>query len=450
MNGRLSTYVAGTLLVLAHAAPIAAQQTNVLSLERAIEVGLQRTPDAMRAEAAVLRSTVERYRGVNRLLPNVQLSTGLNQVETLQRTATDPVTGGIIVLPDTLVESRQRFGNQALLSASWTVFEGGRGIADASAARWRGTAAEQSAEGIRNRVAAEITLAYLDALEASALVEVRRAEVERARELTRTAEGRFDVGEVSEIDVLQARLQENDAEISLLEAEERAETAALTLLERTGLPADRRWALVAPAALDVDLDPGRIRDLALRESPLVREAEARHAAARQDARARRLDLVPTLSLNAQWARSEVGITREAFSAAPRNTQAYYQIGLSWSPLNALGARQEARAAQLNAQADLTASSRGLELALESGLDRLVRARALRERSRLNLALAERQRAQAEERYRLGIAPMVERLTAGTLWAEAALQEITARYAPLRVIAEIERDTGAPLRSLVSS
>jgi len=426
-----------------------AQNAELLTLEEAIEIGLERSPDAMRAEAERLRGSVERRQSLSRLLPTVQLFSGLDQVQTLQRTATDPVTGGVIVLPDTLIDLRQRYGNVTQLQTSWRVFEGGRGLATAAAARSRGVAADEGAHVIRTRVAADITLAFLDALEANAVVEVREAEVERAQELRRTAEGRFSVGEVPEIDVLQARLEESDAEISLLEAEERAEIARLTLLEHTGLPSDRPWELVAPTERDVELDGARIRELAVARSPVIAEIEARRAAAGREARAQRLAFIPEVSLGASWVRSGSGITRDALTTTPRNTQAYYQLGLSWSPLGAMGTRHEARATELRADADLITATRRLEHALESGIDRLERARTLRERSVLNLELAERQREQAEERYRLGVAPIVERLTASTLWAEAALQAIVARYAPLRSLAELEHATGTPLRSLLT-
>ena len=100
---------------------------------------------------------------------------------------------------------------------------------------------------------------------------------------------------------------------------------------------------------------------------------------------------------------------------------------------------------LEARADAAAAGRALEREVAVGLERWMLASALRERARLNLELAERQREQAEERYRVGVATLSERLNAAVLWAEAARQDVVARHAPLRAVAGLERSTGVALR-----
>jgi outer membrane protein TolC len=98
-----------------------------------------------------------------------------------------------------------------------------------------------------------------------------------------------------------------------------------------------------------------------------------------------------------------------------------------------------------AQAELELQEAALVRGVESALDRLSRTRMLGERSQVNLELARRQREQAEERYRLGVAPLVERLTAEALAAEAERQAIVARYAALRALAELEQASGVSFR-----
>src|SRR5688500_1581411 len=71
------------------------------------------------------------------LLPRVGVQTGFNRSDILQRTATDPVTGGTIQLPDSLIRQRQSFGTTAVVSLDWTVFDGGRMLAGTGAARAR-------------------------------------------------------------------------------------------------------------------------------------------------------------------------------------------------------------------------------------------------------------------------------------------------------------------------
>jgi outer membrane protein TolC len=445
-SGPIRTASAGLIAgILIIAGGAKAQQP--LTLDAAVRSALAADPGVQQAEAASLRGRAGRTDAWAALLPRVGVQTGFNRSDILQRTATDPVTGGTIALPDSLIRERQNFGTNAVLSLDWTVFAGGRTLTGAAAARARSRAAEHGVSAARVRAAAEVALVYLEALEAQALVDVRRAQEVHARELERTAEGRYETGTVPEIDVLQARLAASEAQIALMEAEAEARARLLELAERTGIPADGRTLAEpnAPAAPDT----AALRARLLAESPLLAAARAEQDAAARDARAARLDLLPTVSVGVDRLWSEYGRTREAYTLQPRNAQTYYRLSVSWSPLERpgamLGGRQRTTAGLIEARAEASAARRTMEREVAVGLERWARATALRERARLNLQLAERQREQAEERYRVGVAPLSERLNAAVLWAEAARQDVLARHAPLRAVAELERATGVPLR-----
>lgn len=446
MRSALLLCAALTALTVA-AADARAQAAEPLTLERAIAIALEASPAVQRAEASRLRGRAEQVEGWSAFLPSVTVSTGLTQSEVLQRTATDPLTGGIVQLPDSLVQHRQTFGTRAVVYADWTLFSGGGQFAEASARRRRARAADHEVAAAHVQVAAEATIAYLDALIAEALVEVRRAEAEHARALEETAETRFELGQVPEIDLLQARLAASEAQIALLTAEGDARAARLALFARIGAREDRAYVLVPPDAT-VPADTASVRRRVLERSPVLARLRAERSAAGADARRPTLDLIPSVSLTGQWVRAELGGTRDAFTTTPQNTQAYYGLTFSWSPLQRPGAifsdRYRARAGVLTAEAGLGSGLREVEHELDAGLDRWQRATALRERARLNVALAERQREQAEERYRLGLATLTERLNAHALWVEAARQDTQARYAPLRAVAEIELATGVAL------
>lgn len=165
--------------------------------------------------------------------------------------------------------------------------------------------------------------------------------------------------------------------------------------------------------------------------------------------AQRWWFLPSVSVNASWVRSQFGQTRDAITFSPNNEQTTYRLNFSWSPLEQPGGtiaeRRRTHGNLSMARAELDLQQAALVRGVESALDRLSRARVLRERGQVNLRLAERQREQADERYRLGVAPLVERLNAEALAAEAARQAIVARYAALRALAELEQASGMSLR-----
>ncbi len=444
MTARAAATLAAALLLV----PAAARAQQPLTLEAAVRTALAAHPEVQQAEAASLRGRAGRTDAWAAMLPRVGVQTGFNRSDILQRTATDPITGGTVQLPDSQIQQRQTFGTNAVVSLDWTVFSGGRGLTGAAAARARSRAAEHGVSAARVRAAAAVTLVYLDALEAQALVEVRRAQEAHARELERTAEGRFETGSVPEIDVLQARLAASEAQIALMDAEGEARARLLELSEQMGMPADAPHALAEPDAPPAP-DTAAVRAFLLAQSPVLAAARAERDAAARDARSARLGLLPTLTVGVDRVWSEFGRDRQAFTLQPRNAQTYYRMNLTWSPLERsggiLGGRQRGAAGLLQARAEETAARRTMEREVAVGLERWARASALRERAGLNLRLAERQREQAEERYRVGVAAMSERLNAAVLWAQAALQDAAARHAPLRAVARLELDTGVPLR-----
>jgi outer membrane protein TolC len=445
----LFSTLAAALLLPLH--PAAAQApADTLTLAEAVTLALAGSPAVRQAEAAQTTARAGRWESWGRLLPSLAFSTGLNQGQDLRRTASDPVTGGIVQLPDSLIRLRESFGTRSVLSADWTLFDGGRSLWGVRQAGAEARAAGLSLEATRARTAAGVTLAYVAVLEADALREARRAEVRRAAEVVRFAEERLRVGQVPELEVLQARLAAGDAEISLLEAESAAEAARLALFERLPVRSDTAVALREPAApLSTGLPPeDDLRRCALEHSAEMAALQASRGAAAQGLSAERWWYLPSVSVGADWVRSEFGRTPQALTFSPRNEQTYYRMSFSWGPLDQPGRRvaqrQRAQAALQLAEARLEERRASLAREVEVALGQLRRARLLEERSRLNLELAARQLEQAGERYRLGVAPLLERLQAEALAKDAERQAITARYAALRALAELEGAAGVPL------
>jgi len=420
-------------------------KADTLTLDEVIRITLMRSPDIRRAQAQELQAAGGEWDGFGRLLPSVSMSMGLNESQALQRTANDPITGGIVELPDSLVDRRRTFGTSLSLGAAWTLLEGGQPINQLGAARRRSRAADAALRAARVRVTAEVIVAYLNAVETEALAEVRRREAARDAEMARTARARYEIGAIPEVELLQAELAANNAELDVLDAEGTARFSRMALLELAGLPPDPTVALRAPPEPAAIGDDASIRAMVYARSEILEENEARLSAARWEARSQHLRILPSVGLNLNWSWSEFGGTSDAFTLDPRNSQTSIRLSFSWaglqSPGGVMGDRLRARATELAANAEYEATIARFERDLVAGLDRLERARTLRDRVQISLSSAERQLEQAEERYRLGLTPLLERLTAESLWAEAARQEVAARHAPLRAIAELERTTG---------
>jgi outer membrane protein len=425
---------------------------DTLTLEGAVRLALARSPVLREAEGSRMSARAARYDSWGRLVPSLGYTSGFTRSSVLQRTSQDPFTGGTVTLPESLVETRMSFGAQRVLSARWDVFDGGQTYWEIRRASAQAEAADLAYASTRARVAADVALAYLDALESVAQEGARRAQLESARQLARVAAERFRVGEVPEIDDLQARLAESDAEIALLESESATDAARLSLFANLGLGPATRLALIEPAAPDSASIPSEdeLRRRAMEESAELAALRGDREAAERGLDAQKWWFLPRISLGIDWYRSEFGNNSEAFTLNPSNEQTTYSLGVSWTPFDRRGGliadRRRARADVYTAEGRLASREASLARDVEVALGRLRRARLLEQKSRLNLDLARQQREQAAERYRLGLAPIVERLTAEALAADADRQAIAARYATLRSLAELERAAGIRLTS----
>lgn len=417
---------------------------DTLRLEEAVHTALYASPELRQAEARAAAAGAGQWDAWGRLMPSVSLWSDFSSQGTLRRTGEDPITGGPVLLPDSLIQFRETFQTRAGVNLNWTLLDGGQRFWQVRRARRDADAGHAAADAALARVAAGVTIAYLDVLEAEAQWRVRSAEVERAHALAEAAQARFEVGDAPELDVLQARLAASDAELAMEEAQAAAETARLVLVEYLEPDTDPDVALAppAPASAIERLSEDELRQCALNGSADLAASRARLEAARMGAAAWRWSVLPTVRFGVGWGRAEFGETREALTLGPRNESTTYSVAVSWNPLSQpgqwVGDRQRARAAEAEAEANLAAHRPAIVREVEVALGRIRRARMLEERSLLNLELAARQREQAAERYRLGVAPITETIQAEALAREAERQAVTAEFARRRGYAELER------------
>jgi putative ABC transport system ATP-binding protein len=434
----------GTMLAPADAGAQATTRADSLRLDDAVEMALHASPELRQAEARALSAGAGRLDAWGRIMPSVSFWADLAGQGAINRTGMDPITGAPVLLPEDQVSHQELFQTRGGVSLGWTVIDGGQRVWQVRRARRDADAGYASFEAARARVAAGVTIAYLDVLEAEAQSRVRTAEVERANALVEDAQARFDVGQSPEIDVLQARLAASDAELALEEALAAAETARLALAEYLDPDIDADIHLVPPGstgALD-RLSEDELRQCTLEGSRELASLRARADAARMESSAWNWSVLPTVRVGVGWGRSEIGRTTEALRLDPRNETTTYSMSINWNPLAQPGqwvaSRQRARAGEIEAAAALAARRPALVREVETALSRIRRARMLEERSTLNLALAERQREQAAQRYRLGVAPITETIQAEALAREAERQGVTAEFARRRAFAELER------------
>lgn len=158
-------------------------------------------------------------------------------------------------------------------------------------------AAEQALESL-------VTGQFLTVLQAQANLELQRRQVARSQESRRLAQGRFDVGQVTRIDVRQAEVTEAQARVEQLRLEQSVRVEKLRLFQILGVepPVD-----VMSVALEdaFTMDPPRwsldsLIAIAAEQNPMLAALRESEAAARWQARSARTSYLPSVSISAGW------------------------------------------------------------------------------------------------------------------------------------------------------
>ncbi|HEX6041857.1 TolC family protein, partial [Longimicrobium sp.] len=275
------------------AAPLAAQGADSLDLPLGRALELARNGEevglaARRVDAANAAVGSARAAG----LPSVRLNSTFSHT---YENARAQAVGQIFNQPNT-------YNANATLSVP--LFQGGRVVQGARAARSLREAATAEVTDVEQDVTLQTLNAYLAAQLADQLVAIQESNLALAEARVRQAEQFEAGGRGSRYDVLRARVERSNLEPTLIQARGNRDLALLELRRLTNLPAEQ------PLRLSTRLDPAAVQALseqlagaaiadsaALDALPGVRAARLRAQASDAQARVAQSALLPTVSVN---------------------------------------------------------------------------------------------------------------------------------------------------------
>jgi len=291
MLRRYRIVIAGVALS-AFALPAAAQRadTLALSIEDAVRLAL-RAGDEVRLAAAQVELTdaqiiTARAGGL------LQLRINATQTHVIENARAQAV-GQIFNQPNSY---------NANANLSYAFFQGGRVRAASRVANRSREAARMNADEVRSQVALDVQRAYMLALFATRVVEIRSAGYLLAAQRLEQVERFLEAGRVARYDVLRARVERSNLQPLVVEASSERTLAMLELRRLTNIPADQ------PITLTTRIDPAAVRVMLtsfagdttpVAERASVRAAELTLEARREAIRVARADLLPTMSVFVQ-------------------------------------------------------------------------------------------------------------------------------------------------------
>ncbi len=383
----------------------------------------------------------------------------------------------------------------------------GQSFLQPSVVRDQNAAVQAQIEGASAGLVDQVTQAYLAALEADEQLRQAVAELERTRSYVRQAEAQVEVGAGTPLDIRRAELQQGQAEVQLLQAENAAATTRFSLGRIVGVEVAEEVSLTTTFELfEPELSVEDLMTEAMGGNPVLRASRSQQQASRTQARAARTQYLPSVSLSASWTGSvfEPSTLGPLFASRMQQLSGQFQSCVEQNRIRALlgdpprdcsafdvsdpvieaEARQQVRDENLGFPFDYRAQpvsfSMNVSIPVFTGFSRQlqieearvsernareqVRSEELRLRAEVEtavrtvntafrtVALQTRNRETAaeelrlaQERFRLGLASSIEVVDAQANLSQAERDEISAVYSFHSSFAGLEALVGQPLR-----
>ena len=331
----------------------------------------------------------------------------------------------------------------AQLGAQLDLFRGGRRFSDLRGAK-RGV--DASAARLRETeylTRESVKISWYNAVANRELVRVETDRVTRQEDQLGFVQQQLELGRATRSDVLRSQVDLNNAKVALLNAENGARTAQYALAEAVGVTEPLTPVTESPMEAEpVGASRDQLLDLALTASPALTAVRAQAAADEAAVSSAKAAYLPTLALSGGWAWA-----KEEFP--PRNRS--WRVALSGSLPLFDGFNRERALYQARATLDQTRTTeRAEELALRKELDQALgtidAAAASIDLADQTVELSSEDLRVTQERYRLGLATILDLQSSQITLLEAEIDQIRRRFDYQIGLARLEALLGADLRN----
>jgi outer membrane protein len=331
----------------------------------------------------------------------------------------------------------------ASLQIAQPLYTGGRVGAAMAIARNVRAAADLQIEEAEAEVVLQVRNAYFQVVLADEMVGIAREAFTLADQTLRQVELFRQQGTASEFDVLRARVERDNLEPGIVEAQNARRLAELNLKRLAHLPADQPLAPATPLAATVaDVDREAL-EAALARRPALRALDQQLAARQGAVRIARANYLPSVAAAGNFAYQAFPSQIAPIDADWRrdwsvSLQASIPI---FNGFRTRGQVDQARAELRIAELQYAQVSQGLDLELQAALGEFDAARAQIEARRATSVMAQRALELAELRFRSGLATQLDISNARLLLQQARVHEAQALYGYVNALARLERVSG---------
>lgn len=414
-------------------------QIPVVTLDEAIERANRVQPTVVQARAGIDVADAQRRVTKGAWLPSLTASGTGGYLFAEGQGRVDPITGQFF--PGASETASMNGG----LAVNWDLFTGFRRAADKSAALAQQDAAGAGLLNAEWQQRYSTTNQFFTALAARRIRDVRTAAVRRAQEQLKAAIARLQGGTATRSDSLRSVVTLGNARIAAINADADLAGAEAQLGRQVGYVGRVRAADdTSYARLLVDVDTAALFSTARTTAPQVQNTQATLEQARAQLKSVQASYWPQMVFNGSWTYN--GSNRSDPSFALFN-QRQLSINLSWPIFNRFVRERniDNQGAQIMiAEANAAEAERQVQAQLITQYAAVEAAVSRIEVVDQSLVASQEDIRVVSERYRLGVATLVDLLVSQEGLTQAELDVVTARLDYLRAKANLEATLGRAL------
>jgi outer membrane protein len=433
----LSLLIPGLLAAQQPTATIVTPGTRrEVTLQEAIALANRVQPGVVQAQAAIRNAEAQKKVALGAWLPNLNANSSAGYFYS-EGVRVDPNTGQLIGA-NTETET-VNLG----LSTSWDVFTGFRRGNDSKAAKAGLTAAEASFANASYQQRFNTTIQFFTALAGREIVSVREQSVTRAEEQLKAAVVRLHAGTATRSDSLRSVVTLGNTRVALSQAQADLIAAEAALARLIGY--DGRVRAADDSAFynpEIAVDTTQLMEEALSRSPAVQSTAATLAQAQAQLKASKSTYWPQLALGGSWTYN--GNNQNNFGL---QNQRQVNLGLNWAIFNRFVRERNVDLQESNlaiAEASAADAVHQVQSIMLGQFAQVDATRLQMEISRQSVDASREDLRVVAERYRLGVATIVDLLVSQEGLTQAELEVVNARFAYLQALAQIEATVGRPL------
>jgi outer membrane protein len=406
----------------------AQEAVRQVTLEEALGLAERNNPTLEQSASSVDIAGYQELTAWGSFLPNLSLSYGYSDAT---RAQLDP-TGQAITTTS----------YSAQLRGSVDLFRGFRRFSDLKGAKLGVEASEAAYREAEFTTSEGVKISYYNAVANRELVQVEQDRVRRQEDQLAFVEQQLELGRATRSDVLRSQVDLNNARVALLNAENSARNSGYALAEAVGVSEPLAPVETAELAAErLPYDENEILSMAMAGAPSLVSARATAAASETAVSSAKSSYLPSLTASGGWAWSNVEYPPQSRS---------WSLSLSGSLPLFNGFTRESQLYTARARADQARSAeRAVELKLRKDVDQ---AMGTIDAAVASIDLAEQSEELAaedlrvtQERYRLGLATILDLQSAQITLLSAQVDVIRRRFEYQLGLARLEALLGTNLR-----